>query len=148
MVPTDYFAYRGYRKIVLRMLMQAIQDLMIVPTDAKSARLQQEARDWVLYSPEATIEAGETRKRFNVVGLTFSDCLYALGNPSQVERTRQVVLQNPQEAYLTFKRIHDLMCSSEGMLDEARQSAPKLKANGIDNLVMFKPDTEALSVGG
>ncbi len=145
MAPIDYFAYRGYRKIVLRTLMQAIQDLMIVPKDDNTARLQREARDWIQYAPEATLQAGEERKKFHVVGLTFADCLYALGNPTQIERTREVVLQNPEEAYRAFKRIHDLMCTSEGVFDDARE-APM--ANGIGNLVMLKPEAEVVTAGG
>jgi len=140
----DYFAYRGYRKIVMRTLMQAIQDLMIKSNDAQSQRLRNEARDWIMYAPEATKEAADERRKFHVVGLTFSDCFYALGSSSNVKLMRDSVLSNPSLALRELKHTYDSISIAEGFFDESRNKRKDLKrqnkekganADGVANLV-------------
>lgn len=121
-VPTDYFLFAGYRKMALMLLKQTAADLLLSPGSEQNDALIADAQDWVLHSPD---EGPST------LGLTFGDCIHALGEASSVDGYRTNFLARPQEALRAASQALDAINASEGVfVDNKTARKPELLTTG------------------
>jgi len=146
--PTDYFVHMGYRKLVLRMLLQTMGDLQLKPGSAENNRLIKEAQDWVKYESAPVNLAQGLRQG----GLAFSDCFYALGQASNVEKMRKVSLEEPQRVFRAVSALMDEMNADEAVFADARESrhGESLTVGNFDTSWLFggQPKSESVMRGG
>lgn len=143
--PTDYFVYQGYRKLILRLLLQTMIDLQLKPGVGENDRLIQEAKDWVQYrsDPSRGIQQG---------GLSFADCFYALGQASNVDKMRDVALSEPQRVARAVTSLLDEMSADESVFADARESrhSEPFRVGSFDTGWLFggQPNSEPAMRGG
>ncbi len=119
--PLDYFLHAGYRKMMLCLLKQTAADLTLTPGVKKNDEIIEAARNWVLFSPEESTAAG----------LTFQDCISALGESSFCNRYRDGFLARPHDAFIAASQALDAINASEGLFAEAKESRrPELLTTG------------------
>ena len=106
LTPTDYFMTKGYKKLVLRLLMQTCADLQIVPRDNRQKLIIAEAKAWISDRTPSNEMPG---------GLTFADCIYALGEASEVDRYRDAVLERPKVIQQQVAATLDAMNADEAV---------------------------------
>ncbi len=114
--PTDYFLHRGYRKLVLRLLLQTMSDLQMRPTSDENRKIIEDARAWVDDGADTPAIAGGPRQP----GLTFADCFYVLGQASEVKRMREAALKDPYNFARGISQVLDGMNADEAVFADAR----------------------------
>jgi hypothetical protein len=116
---TDYFIVSGYRKMVLSLLKQTASDLLLEPGVKKNDVYIKAAKDWVMFSPG---------KDSFQPGLTFADCIYALGEASSIDHYRNGFLARPQAALLAATKALEAINMDEGVYEDPRK--PNLLSTG------------------
>lgn len=120
--PTDYFIYAGYRKMMLSLLKSTALDLLRPAGTAKNDALIAAAREWVLYSPDRGLSS---------TGLTFADCIHALGEASNIDAYRTNFLARPAEALRAATQALDAINANEGVFkDGIAERKPELLTTG------------------
>jgi hypothetical protein len=144
----DYFAVRGCRKMVLRMLLQTMTDLTLKPTNAENIKHIRDAREWVEYQP-ATNMLGSNGQR--QIGLTFADCFYTLGEASSASRYREAVLADPLRVRDLISSALDSINAEEAVYLDNREShkAEQISVGGYNTSWLFQvPSEHQLMRGG
>ena len=135
--PSDYFVTKGYKKLVLRMLLQTCADLQIVPTTNRQKLIIAEAMAWVTDRTPSNLMSG---------GLTFADCIYALGEATEVDRYRQAVLERPKVVQQQVAATLDAMNADESVFAD-RPAAQEGAMTAGFNTAWLHPSMSAASHG-
>lgn len=128
LTPTDYFMNKGYKKLVLRLLMQTCADLQIVPTTNRQKLIIAEARAWV---------SDRTPSNEMTGGLTFADCIYALGEASEVNKYRDAVLDRPKVIQQQVASTLDAMNADESVFSDRPAVQEGSKTMGFDTSWLY-----------
>lgn len=109
---TDYFEIMGYKKFVLAVVLNSINDLLLSDDDAVSRYngstidLREQAKAWVMEKSSAKSDAKK--------GLTFDDCMISIGlENSTREFMRHRIINEPEKAVFAFKSVLASMRSEE-----------------------------------
>lgn len=128
LTPTDYFMTKGYKKLVLRLLMQTCADLQIVPTSNRQKLIIAEAQAWVSdRTPSTDMNSG----------LTFADCIYALGEASEVDKYRDAVLDRPKVIQQQVAATLDAMNADESVFADRPPIHEGSKTSGFDTSWLY-----------
>lgn len=140
--PSDYFLYAGYRKMMLSLLKQTAADLLLTPGVKKNDAIIAAAEDWVRFSPE---RGGPTS-----AGLTFADCIQALGEASCIDEYRKGFLARPEDAFRAASQALDAVNANEGIFLDAKESRkPELLTTGqFDASWLYATQRPVAQAGG
>jgi len=122
-VPFDYFLYAGYRKMMLSVLKQAAADLLLPPGTKKNDAIIASVKNWVQFSPAEVLSSA--------AGLTFANCIQALGEASCIDDYRKGFLDRPADALKAASQAIDAINASEGIFQDTKTSRqPELLTTG------------------
>jgi len=107
--PTDYFQLTGYRKMMLSILRQVAADLMLKSTP-KNDLVIEEARSWVT-APVACSRSA---------GISFRDCLCAIGASSECDVYQSRLLADPEVVLKAASRAIEEINMGEGVFSDGR----------------------------